>query len=87
MKKIPGLSFDFRSHSEHAASPTSNGRDGVEADSASHHHGARNFSPATRKSLHLEKRVPGSHGEVRSEWEGNRGDWRRGLATFISIEA
>lgn len=53
-----------RCHSKHAASSITNGRDGVEANPAPHHHCPRNLPAASRKSLHLEKRVPGRDGEV-----------------------
>lgn len=63
-----------RCHSKHAASSVTNGRDGVEANPAPHHHGPRNLPAASRKSLHLEKRVPGRDGEV-SGGEGGGTYW------------
>lgn len=92
IKKFLVISLFFRCHSEHATGPPSDGRDGVEADSAPHHHSARNLPPATRKPLHLEKRVPGRHGEVRSEWEVGEGlGWGKGelfhIMSFISTRS
>ncbi len=36
----------------------------MEANPAPHHHCPRNLPAASRKSLHLEERVPGRDGEV-----------------------
>lgn len=55
-----------RCHSKHAASSVTYGGNGVEANPTSHHHCPRNLPLASRKSLHLEKRVPGRDGEVGS---------------------
>lgn len=49
----------------------------MEADPAPDRHGARNLPPASRKPLHLAKRVSGRHGEVsRGRQAGGRmGVW------------
>lgn len=59
------LPHPSRCYTKYAASSVTNGRNGVEANPAPHHHCPWNLPAASRKSLHLEKRVPGCDGEVR----------------------
>lgn len=61
---------DTRCHPEYAAGAIAHGGDGVEADPAPDRHSPWNLPAASRKPLHLEKRVFGRDGEV--SWEGGR---------------
>lgn len=72
----------LRCHSQHEASSITYGGDGVEANPAAPHHHPWYLPAASRKSLHLEKRVPGCDGEVSEGvrgWGGEGEGKRRGL--------
>lgn len=56
----------------------------MEADPAPDRHGARNLPPASRKPLHLAKRVSGRHGEVRPVADAQAGGWVGGCREWVS---